>query len=258
MALLSARDLTLGYSDRTLVRNMNFELNEGNYLCIVGENGSGKSTLMRTLLGLQSPLSGKVLHGDGLSAREIGYLPQQTPVQRDFPASVSEIVLSGCQNRLGRRFFYTRQDRELARRNMELMSVSDLAGKCYRNLSGGQQQRVLLARALCATRRLLLLDEPVAGLDPRATTEMYQLIRRLNREEKITIIMVSHDIAAAVSYATHILHIGETVFFGSREEYLESRAGREFLDPQREDRMNMKVRKKKQPVRPLAGKEGKA
>ena len=141
---------------------------------------------------------------------------------------------------------------------MELMSVSDLAGKCYRNLSGGQQQRVLLARALCATRRLLLLDEPVAGLDPRASAEMYQLIRRLNREEKITIIMVSHDIAAAISYATHILHIGETVFFGTREEYLESRAGREFLDPQREDRMNMKVRKKKQPVRSVSGKEGQA
>ncbi|MBQ3973249.1 MAG: metal ABC transporter ATP-binding protein [Lachnospiraceae bacterium] len=258
MALLSAMDLTLGYSDRTLVRNLNFELNEGNYLCIVGENGSGKSTLMRTLLGLQAPLSGKVLHGDGLRSQEIGYLPQQTPVQRDFPASVSEIVLSGCQTRLGRRFFYTRQDKELARQNMELMSVSDLAGRCYRNLSGGQQQRVLLARALCATRRLLLLDEPVAGLDPRASAEMYQLIRRLNREEKITIIMVSHDIAAAISYATHILHIGETVFFGTREEYLESRAGREFLDPQREDRMNMKVRKKKQPVRSVSGKEGQA
>ncbi len=256
MALLTARDLTLGYSDRTLIRNLNFELQEGNYLCIVGENGSGKSTLMRTLLGLQPPLSGKVLHGDGLRAQEIGYLPQQTPVQRDFPASVSEIVLSGCQTRLGRRFFYNKADRELARQNMELMSITDLADKCYRNLSGGQQQRVLLARALCATRRLLLLDEPVAGLDPKATSEMYQLIRRLNKEEKITIIMVSHDIAAAISYATHILHVGDTVFFGTREDYLESRAGREFLSPEREDRVNMKVRKKKQPVREIAGKEG--
>lgn len=256
MALLTAEDLTLGYSDRTLVKNLNFELNEGNYLCIVGENGSGKSTLMRTLLGLQSPLSGKVLHGDGLKAQEIGYLPQQTPVQRDFPASVSEIVLSGCQTRLGRRFFYSRADKDLARQNMELMSITDLADKCYRNLSGGQQQRVLLARALCATRRLLLLDEPVAGLDPKASSEMYQLIRRLNKEEKITIIMVSHDIAAAISYATHILHIGDTAFFGTREEYLSSRAGREFLSPEREDRVNMKVRKKNQPVRKPAGKEG--
>ena len=231
MALLSARDLTLGYSDRTLVRNLNFELNEGNYLCIVGENGSGKSTLMRTLLGLQSPLSGKVLHGDGLRAQEIGYLPQQTQVQRDFPASVSEIVLSGCQTRLGRRFFYTRQDKELARQNMELMAVSDLAGKCYRNLSGGQQQRVLLARALCATRKLILLDEPASGLDPVVTRSLYDVVERINKKTGITVIMVSHDIPAAMEYASKILHLGSDrqLYFGSMDNYRHSAAYHSFL-----------------------------
>ena len=227
MALLTIQNLALGYDSHIIVRDLNFAVNEGDYLCIVGENGSGKSTLMRTLLRLQEPYGGQILTGDGLAPNEIGYLPQQTLVQRDFPASVREIVLSGCQARCGRRPFYSRADKQLADENMERMGISDLAGRCYRELSGGQQQRVLLARALCATGKMLLLDEPTAGLDPRATEGMYTLIAELNREGK-AIIMISHDIAAAVKYATHILHIGETVFFGTREEYTESEAGRFF------------------------------
>ena len=231
MAYLTVRNLSLGYESRAIVENLNFTVNAGDYLCIVGENGSGKSTLMKTLLRLQEPLRGEILAGDGLQKNEIGYLPQQTVVQKDFPASVTEIVLSGCQGRCGRRPFYNREEKQLAAANMERMGITNLANRCYRELSGGQQQRVLLARALCATQKLLLLDEPVSGLDPKVTAEMYSLISGLNRDG-ITIIMISHDIAAAVRYATHILHIGSSIFYGTKEEYLSSDAGKVFLTQQ--------------------------
>ena len=233
MALLEVRDLALGYDSQAILENISFQVNSGDYLCIVGENGSGKTTLMKTLLQLQEPLSGEILRGDGLQKNEIGYLPQQTVVQKDFPASVREIVLSGCQNRMGFRPFYRKEEKALAEENMQRMDILTLADRCYRELSGGQQQRVLLARALCATRKLLLLDEPVSGLDPHVTTEMYSLIGKLN-EEGLTVIMISHDIEAAVRYATHILHIGSTVFFGTKEEYLQSDIGRFFLSEGKE------------------------
>ncbi len=228
MALITCQNLSLGYDSREIVHALNFEVNAGDYLCIVGENGSGKSTLMRTILGLQAPLGGQVLTGDGLRRNEIGYLPQQTPVQRDFPASVREIVLSGCQAHTGRAF-YSAAEKEIARDNMEKLGLTPLARRCYRELSGGQQQRVLLARALCATRKVLLLDEPVTGLDPKATAELYRLIEQFNREDGMTILMISHDIAAAVKYASHILHLGATRFFGTKTDYLQSRVGRYFI-----------------------------
>ena len=229
MALITAENLTLGYETGVVVKNLNFTVEEGDYLCIVGENGSGKSTLVKALLKLREPMGGRLSFGDGLLAKEIGYLPQQTDVQRDFPASVREIVLSGCQGRMGFRPFYRREERELAAQNMERLGILDLADAGYRELSGGQQQRVLLARALCATRKLLLLDEPVTGLDPHVTVQFYRLIGRLN-EEGITIIMVSHDMEAALRYATHILHIGTENYFGTRDEYLQSTEGRSFLE----------------------------
>ena len=232
MALITALNLSLGYDSRTIAEGLNFTVNSGNYLCIVGENGSGKTTLMKTLLHLQAPISGRIIIGDGLQKNEIGYLPQQTVVQRDFPASVREIVLSGCRGRHGFRPFYGKEEKQLAAQNMERMGISNLANRCYRELSGGQQQRVLLARALCATRKVLLLDEPVSGLDPKVTAEMYALISDLNREG-ITVIMISHDIASAVSYASHILHIGSTLFFGTRDEYIESDVGRFFITQQK-------------------------
>ena len=228
MALITCRDLSLGYDGREIVRNLSFEVNAGDYLCIVGENGSGKSTLMRTLLGLQSPLGGTIEIGDGLRQNEIGYLPQQTVVQRDFPASVWEIVLSGCQNQCGLRPFYSAAEKKLARQNIEKMGLTALTKRCYRELSGGQQQRVLLARALCATKKMLLLDEPVSGLDPKVTAELYSLIRDLH-DEGLTVIMISHDVSAALQEADHILHVGSTVFFGTRDEYAQSKFARIFL-----------------------------
>lgn len=219
MALLTCQDLCLGYDGKEILHNLNFEVYTGEYLCIIGENGSGKSTLMKTVLGLQQPLSGKVLTGDGLSQSEIGYLPQQTVVQKDFPATVWEIVISGCQGRCGLRPFYTKEEKQLASDNIERMGITHLKKRCYRELSGGQQQRVLLARALCATKKMLLLDEPVSGLDPKVTAEMYQLIEKLNKDG-ITVIMISHDMNAALNYASHILHIGSTVFYGTKAEYL--------------------------------------
>ena len=228
MAQLTCQNLCVGYEGKPVLQNLNFTVNAGDYLCIVGENGSGKSTLIKTLLGLQQPINGRILTGDGLKQSEIGYLPQQTAAQKDFPASVWEIVLSGCQAHCGLRPFYNQKEKQLAQENIHRMQIEGLSKRCYRELSGGQQQRVLLARALCAAQKMLLLDEPVSGLDPKVTAEMYQLIAELNRRDGITILMISHDIAAAVRYATHILHIGDSVFFGSKAAYLESPQGQLF------------------------------
>ena len=228
MAQLTCQNLCVGYDGKSVLQDLNFEVHAGDYLCIVGENGSGKSTLMKTILGLQVPISGRILTGEGLRKNEIGYLPQQTLVQKDFPASVKEIVLSGCQGRCGSRPFYSKEEKRLAAESIRKMQIESLSGRCYRELSGGQQQRVLLARALCATRKILLLDEPVSGLDPKVTAQMYTLIESLNRQDGITVIMISHDIAAAVKYASHILHIGDTVFWGTKAAYLRSTQGRLF------------------------------
>lgn len=228
MALITVRNLSLGYDSHAFVEGLNFDVHPGDYLCIVGENGSGKTTLMKTLIGLQEPIRGQILTGDGLRKNEIGYLPQQTVVQKDFPASVREIVLSGFQGQNRLKPFYSGEQKRIALENMRRMGIDRLSKRCFRELSGGQQQRVLLARALCATKKVLVLDEPVSGLDPKVTEEMYTLIEELNRDG-ITVIMISHDIAAAVRYASHILHIGDGIFFGTRKAYLESNIARLFL-----------------------------
>lgn len=229
MAQIICQDLAIGYDGKAIVQKLDLSVNQGEYLCIVGENGAGKSTLIKTLIGLLQPVRGKIAFGDGLNQEEIGYLPQQTETQKDFPASVREIVLSGCQNRCGLRPFYNRKEKIRAEEMMRRLQITDLAKCCYRELSGGQQQRTLLARALCATKKLLLLDEPVSGLDPKATEEMYQLIRSINREEKITIVMISHDIQAATTYASHILYLGDACFYGTKEEFLQNKVGEKFL-----------------------------
>lgn len=222
MALLKVNNASLGYEGKAIVTNLSFEVNQGDYLCIVGENGSGKSTLMKTILGQKSVISGKIEFGDGLKQKEIGYLPQQTEVQKDFPASVKEVVLSGCLNGCGLRPFYSKEQKKRVKEIMERLNITDLSNACYRELSGGQQQRVLLARALCATKKLIVLDEPVAGLDPVITKNLYRLISDINKEG-ITVIMVSHDIHAAIEFASHILHIGnKPLFFGTKEEYKNS------------------------------------
>lgn len=222
MSLLKLDRLSIGYDAGAVLHELSFSVNKGDYLCIVGENGSGKTTLMKTLLGLIPALGGSIERSAELSANEIGYLPQQTAIQRDFPASVHEIVLSGFQASCGRRPFYNKEEKRRALENMRRLGISDLARRCYSSLSGGQQQRVLLARALCATKKLLLLDEPVAGLDPKAAADMYSLVSSLNKEGT-TIIMISHDIASTMKYASKILYIGDTVFFGTKDEYLKSR-----------------------------------
>ena len=224
------RNVSLGYEGHIVSEGIDFTVSQGDYLCIVGENGAGKSTLIKALLGLHPPITGQIEFSDGLKQNEIGYLPQQNNFQRDFPASVREVVISGCLNRCGLRPFYRHAEHESARTNMEKLGVWPLRERCYRELSGGQQQRVLLARALCATRRLLLLDEPVSGLDPSAAAEMYAIIRRLNREDGITILMISHDLFAATREADHILHLAHRpLFFGSTEDYRKSDVGRAFL-----------------------------
>lgn len=222
MALIKVKDLSLSYENMTVIKDLSFEINSGDYLCIVGENGSGKSTLVKALLSLKKPVGGSIEFGDGLRRSEIGYLPQQTGAQRDFPASVGEVVISGCLNSRGIRPFYSARERNMAAQSMERLGITNLKKRSYRELSGGQQQRVLLARALCATKKLLLLDEPVSGLDPIVTAELYELIADINRSG-VTIIMVTHDIASAAKYATHILCMRENRhFFGTRSEFLSS------------------------------------
>ena len=231
MTQLACQNLAVGYEGRAVLENLNFSVCPGDYLCIVGENGSGKSTLMKTILGLQPPVRGKVLTGDGLRKNKIGYLPQQTPVQRDFPASVREIVLSGCQGRCGGRPFYSKGEKQLAQTAMERMQVAALAKRCYRTLSGGQQQRVLLARALCAARSLLILDEPITGLDPAAAQDLYKTLSYLNRKEGMAVVMVTHDLRAALRSARTVLHIGHSSYFlGTVKDYLASPQGRRFRE----------------------------
>ena len=207
MAILTAKNLAVGYERQPVLKNINFQIEEGDYFCIVGENGSGKTTLMKTILGLLPPVEGSIEVGQGLMKNQIGYLPQQSDVQRDFPATVYEIVLSGCQNSL-KGFFYSKAQKKMAFENIEKMGISHLKNKCYRQLSGGQQQRVLLARALCATTKVLLLDEPVAGLDPNVTKEMYELIGQLN-SQGLTVIMISHDLENVKKYATAIFDVNK-------------------------------------------------
>lgn len=230
MPQLICKDLAIGYSGDIITNSITFSVSKGDYLCVVGENGAGKSTLVKTLLGIIPPMSGSIEFSDGLRPNEIGYLPQQTAIQRDFPASVCEVVRSGLANRSGFRPFYNKRERDLANENMEQLGILSISDKCYRELSGGQQQRVLLARALCATRRLLLLDEPISGLDPHAARELYQLIHKLNRESDISIIMISHDVNVAIRDASHVLHLaGHPLYFGDREGYINSDVGRLFL-----------------------------
>lgn len=221
MAQLVCKDLSVGYDGKKVLSDLCFDVSKGDYLCIVGENGSGKSTLMKTILGLMKSLDGKIVFDDGLKKNEIGYLPQQTEVQKDFPASVKEIVLSGCLGRKKFFAFYNKEDKILAEENMRHLGIYDLKDRCFRELSGGQKQRVLLARALCATKQMILLDEPVSGLDFASTNEMYGLLEKLNKAG-ITIIMISHDISAALKFASHILFVGKNVFFGTKNEFLKS------------------------------------
>ena len=230
MPLIKCENVSIGYEGQTVVKDLNFAIEKGDYLCIVGENGSGKSTLVKSLLGLKSVEKGRITFGDGLRQNEIGYLPQQNDTQKDFPASVYEVVVSGRLNSRGFHPFYTSGDKREAVEKMELLGIRDLERQWFRDLSGGQKQRVLLARALCATKSLLLLDEPVTGLDPIVTGEFYQHIRRINRDSGIAVVMVSHAIESAVEDASHILHLQETaLFFGTTEDYRRSRIGRKFL-----------------------------
>lgn len=230
MSLMTCIDVSLAYEGKTVAANISFTIEQGDYLCIVGENGSGKSTLIKGLLGLKQPSEGTITLEDGLQHNQIGYLPQQTTQQKDFPASVYEVVLSGCLNQCGLRPFYNKKEKALAKKNMKRLGIDGLASQCYRDLSGGQQQRVLLARALCATKKMLLLDEPANGLDPLVTAELYDLVQTINQEDGIAIVMVSHDIRSAVEHASHILHLNQTpLFFGTTEEYLKSDAGKLFL-----------------------------
>lgn len=230
MSQLICQNLSIGYEGKIVAKEINFSAEEGNYICIVGENGSGKSTLIKSILNLNTPIKGKIKLSDGMKYSDIGYLPQQIDTQKDFPASVSEVVLSGFMARHKFLPFYSKEEKIKAQKEMERLGISDLAKRSYSELSGGQQQRVFLARALCAARKMIVLDEPVSGLDAMVTEQMYEIIEKLNREKKMTVIMVLHDVRAALRYASHILHVGhDSTFFGTKNEYIKSEIGQRFM-----------------------------
>lgn len=229
--LLACRDVSLGYEGQNVLTHLNLSIRAGDYLCVVGDNGSGKSTLLRGLLGLLAPQSGEIWRAPELRRGAIGYLPQQTRAQRDFPASVWEVVLSGCLSQRGSRFFYSAAQKSSALMNMGKLGILELKDESYRNLSGGQQQRVLLARALCAAGRLLILDEPITGLDPAAAQDLYKTLNYLNKKEGMAVVMVTHDLRPALRDAGAVLHIGHGgSFLGTPAEYLASPYGKRFKE----------------------------
>ena len=228
--LLKCDHVDFGYENQDAVVGVDLEVSTGDYICIVGENGSGKSTLMKGILGLLKPTAGKIIISEELKKAGIGYLPQQTAAQKDFPATVYEVVISGCLSKRGNRPFYSKKEKDAAESNLERLGITDLKKNCYRDLSGGQQQRALIARALCATDKLLILDEPITGLDPSSAQDFYHIVKKLNREEKVAILMVSHDIQNIVHQAGKILHMQQkALFYGSTEDYIKSGIGRIFL-----------------------------
>ncbi len=228
MDQIICKDLSVGYNSHVVLSDINFTINSGDYVCIVGENGAGKSTLVKTILALQNKISGSITMGDGLKSTDIGYMPQQTQIQKDFPASVWEVVLSGCINKQGFRPFYNKEEKNLAKKSMQELGITDLKHKSYSKLSGGQQQRVLLARALCATSKILLLDEPTAGLDIHTSAEMYNLIKELNKKG-ITIIMITHNLDKAIDDTDYILKIDNSkVEYLEKEAYLQTEEGKKW------------------------------
>lgn len=234
--LIECDNLKLGYEGNPVLDKISFSVEENDYLCIIGNNGTGKSTLVKAILGLKKPMKGKISFDKDLGKNSVGYLAQQSSIQKDFPASVNEVILSGYANRCGLRAFYTAAEKKIARENMQLLEIENLSKKCFRELSGGQQQRVLLARALCASSKLLLLDEPTTGLDPKMTTSFFEIIEGLNKNSGVAVIMVTHDTHCAAKYSKHILQLyDKTGFFASTEEYIDSELGKIYMGGHRHD-----------------------
>lgn len=230
MNLVECKDISFSYENNVVVKNVSFKVSKGDYLCIIGENGSGKSTLVKGILGLIKPYEGNIFISEELKKSTIGYIPQQSDIQRNFPATVYEVVLSGCIKRNNMFPFYSKENKILAFESMRKLKILNLKNRCYSRLSGGQQQRVLIARALCATDKLIIMDEPITGLDQKSTLDMYNIIDNLNKEYELSIIMVSHDIKTSLNYADKILHMSnELLFYGDVKDYKQSEVGKRLL-----------------------------
>lgn len=219
MNLINIKNLTFRYEsrdDEDTLKNVSLSVNEGDFLCIVGENGSGKSTLIKCIVGLNKVPEGKITLKE-----KLGYLPQKTEIQANFPASIEEVVLSGTISNNIKKIWYTKQDKEKANEIMKELDIYTIRKRCFRDLSGGQQQRVLIARAMCATNNLIVLDEPTNGLDPSIARKIYSTLKALNKKRNLTIVMVSHDVERAVKYATRVIEIekGIVTFDGLPDRY---------------------------------------
>ena len=220
MSLIEIRNLSLGYDKDIILKHVNLDIEENDFICIVGPNGSGKSTLVKGILGLIKPIKGKVKY-NGLKQNFIGYMPQETKVDANFPASVFEIVLSGTLNSEKYKMFYTKSQKETAMNNMKLLGIEKLKNKSFCDLSGGQRQKVLLARSLSATTKLLILDEPSNNLDSKSKSELYKTIIDLNKNHGITVIMITHDLDHDNLIGNKILSLRENdIFFGSVDEFI--------------------------------------
>ena len=222
MKILECKKLNIGYNERSICKDISFEVESGQYICVIGENGSGKTTLLKTILGLNKPISGKVVFDKKFDKSNLGYLPQQTDMQKDFPATVLEVVMSGFINKMKFRPFYNKREKEKAQEILKYLNITDLQKRSYKDLSGGQQQKVLLARALCSTNELLILDEPTNGLDARSIKSFYELLADLN-SQGMTIIMISHNLDKVINYASHIVYLkGTPEFIGTKEDFLQT------------------------------------
>lgn len=227
MELFKLEKLTLGYENKIVLKNISFSVEEGDFIIIVGPNGSGKSTLIKGILGLINPIKGKIVLND-LKRNYIGYMPQETKVDSNFPASVNEIVLSGLLNNKKFKPFYTKEDKEIVSKNLKLLHIDNLKNKNFSDLSGGQRQKVLLARSLCATKKLLILDEPSNNLDYKSKIDLYNIAKKLNKEKNITVLMITHDLDNENLIGNKVISLGEKEFFyGTNKEYKELKNGRD-------------------------------
>lgn len=229
--ILSVKDLNFNYGKIKILKDINFELDKGDYLGIIGANGSGKTTLIKVLLGLLQPSSGTVVyHQNILEDNALGYVPQKTfGDHQNFPATVKEIVRTGLLANKGFLKQYNDEDNKKVVEILNRLNLCDLKNRKINKLSGGQQQRVLLARSLVSNPRVLILDEPTSALDPEVREDFYQLLETVNKSG-VTIILISHDLQSIEPYLNKVLLLDRKIlFFGNPKDFNKTVSAKSYL-----------------------------